>query len=126
MQSYHSKKAKFSEDKRARFGDDIRDIDWNVTALSNYIKVFEEEREYCVMVDVSVVGLVLSKQMKEDMITEFFGVAFRFIQKTDGVITAPDRMEVHSSEKDIITIALYGRELVILNKKPSNLNLQLR
>lgn len=48
----------FSEVREYQFGDDIRDIDWNVTARFNkpYVKVFEEERELTVMLMVDVSG----------------------------------------------------------------------
>ena len=48
----------FSEVREYQFGDDIRDIDWNVTARFNkpYVKVFEEERELTVMLLVDEIG----------------------------------------------------------------------
>ena len=66
----------FSEVREYAYGDDIRSIDWNVTARSNtpYIKVFEEERELILMllVDISASSLFgTSKQTKRDLITEF-------------------------------------------------------
>ena len=62
----------FSEVREYQFGDDIRDIDWNVTARFNkpYVKVFEEERELTVMLLVDVSGSLefgTVKQMKKDM-----------------------------------------------------------
>ena len=65
----------FSEVREYQFGDDIRDIDWNVTARFNkpYVKVFEEERELTVMLLVDVSGSLefgTVKQMKKDMVTE--------------------------------------------------------
>lgn len=76
---YHSafkgKGMAFSEVREYQFGDDVRDIDWNVTARQQrpYIKVFEEEREMTVMllVDVSAsrnFGAV--GELKKEMITE--------------------------------------------------------
>ena len=61
----------FSEVREYQFGDDIRDIDWNVTARFNkpYVKVFEEERELTVMLLVDVSGSLefgTVKQMKKD------------------------------------------------------------
>lgn len=58
-----------------QFGDDIRDIDWNVTARFHkpFVKVFEEERELTVMLLVDVSGSLefgTVKQMKKDMVTE--------------------------------------------------------
>ena len=61
----------FSEVREYQFGDDIRDIDWNVTARFNkpYVKVFEEERELTVMLMVDVSGSLefgTIKQLKKD------------------------------------------------------------
>ena len=63
----------FSEVREYQFGDDIRDIDWNVTARFNkpYVKVFEEERELTVMLLVDVSGSLefgTVRQMKKDMV----------------------------------------------------------
>ena len=65
----------FSEVREYQYGDDVRDIDWNVTARFHkpYIKVFEEERELTVMLLVDVSGSLdfgTIKQMKRDMVTE--------------------------------------------------------
>ena len=62
----------FSEVREYQFGDDIRDIDWNVTARFHkpFVKVFEEERELTVMLLVDVSGSLefgTVKQMKKDM-----------------------------------------------------------
>ena len=64
----------FSEVREYQFGDDIRDIDWNVTARFKkpYAKVFEEERELTVMLMVDVSGSLefgTIKQLKKDMVT---------------------------------------------------------
>ena len=91
----------FSEVREYQFGDDVRDIDWNVTARQQrpYIKVFEEEREMTVMllVDVSAsrnFGAV--GELKKEMITEIAAtLAFSTIQNNDkiGVIFFSDRIE---------------------------------
>ena len=65
----------FSEVREYQFGDDIRDIDWNVTARFNkpYVKVFEEERELTVMLMVDVSGSLefgTIKQLKKDISKE--------------------------------------------------------
>ena len=65
----------FSEVREYQFGDDVRDIDWNVTARFHrpYVKVFEEERELTVMLLIDVSGSLdfgTQKQMKRDMVTE--------------------------------------------------------
>lgn len=91
----------FSEVREYQYGDDIRSIDWNVTARFNhpYIKVFEEERELTVMllVDVSnsrVFGT--QTQLKKNLITEISAVlSFSAIQNNDkiGVILFSDKIE---------------------------------
>ncbi len=91
----------FSEVREYQYGDDIRDIDWNVTARHNhpFVKVYEEERELTVMllVDVSASGLFGAEgQYKRDMITEISAtIAFSAIQNNDkiGVIFFSDRIE---------------------------------
>jgi uncharacterized protein (DUF58 family) len=91
----------FSEVREYQPGDDIRSIDWNVTARFNntYIKVFEEEREMTVMllVDVSASGeFGTQKQLKQELITELCAVlAFSSIQNNDkiGVIFFSDKIE---------------------------------
>ncbi len=91
----------FSEVREYQPGDDIRSIDWNVTARFNntYIKVFEEEREMTVMllVDVSASGeFGTQKQLKQELITELCAVlAFSSIQNNDkiGVIFFTDKIE---------------------------------
>ncbi len=91
----------FSEVREYQFGDDVRDIDWNVTARHNkpYIKVFEEERELTVMllIDVSAsrnFGAVGGS--KKEMMTEIAAtLAFSTIQNNDkiGVIFFSDKIE---------------------------------
>lgn len=91
----------FSEVREYQYGDDVRDIDWNVTARMSkpYIKVFEEEREMTVMllVDVSAsLDFGTVKQMKKQMETEIAAtLAFSAIQNNDkiGVIFFSDRIE---------------------------------
>jgi uncharacterized protein (DUF58 family) len=91
----------FSEVREYQPGDDIRSIDWNVTARFNntYVKVFEEEREMTVMllVDISASGAFgTQKQLKQDLITELCAVlAFSSIQNNDkiGVIFFTDKIE---------------------------------
>lgn len=91
----------FSEVREYQFGDDIRDIDWNVTAryTKPYIKVFEEERELTVMLMVDVSGSsVFGTQhaLKKEIITEIAAtLAFSAIQNNDkiGVIFFSDKIE---------------------------------
>ncbi|MBN2214240.1 MAG: DUF58 domain-containing protein [Bacteroidales bacterium] len=91
----------FSEVREYQYGDDIRNVDWNVTARFNhpYIKVFEEERELTVMLLVDVSGsrfFGTRSQLKMNVITEISAVlSFSAIQNNDkvGVILFSDRIE---------------------------------
>jgi len=102
---YHSafrgKGMAFSEVREYQYGDDIRSIDWNVTARFNhpYVKIFDEERELTVMLLVDVSGsneFGTKKQFKEELMTEIAAVlAFSAIQNNDkvGVVFFSDRIE---------------------------------
>ena len=91
----------FAEVREYQFGDDIRNIDWNVTARLNapFVKVYEEERELTVMllVDVSQSRFFGSSQrLKQDLVTEIAAtLAFSAIQNNDkiGLIFFSDRIE---------------------------------
>jgi len=91
----------FSEVREYQYGDDIRSIDWNVTARFNhpYVKVFEEERELTVMLLIDVSGSRMfgtDIQLKKDMMTEIAAtLAFSAIQNNDkiGVIFFSDKLE---------------------------------
>lgn len=91
----------FSEVREYQFGDDIRDIDWNVTARFNrpFIKVFEEERELTVMLVIDVSGSLdfgTVKQFKRDLVLDLAAtLAFSAIQNNDkiGVIFFSDKIE---------------------------------
>jgi len=99
--AFKGKGMTFSEVREYQFGDDVKDIDWNVTARFNspYVKVYEEERELTVMllVDVSASKLFGSTvQLKQELITELSAVlAFSAIQNNDkiGVIFFSDIIE---------------------------------
>ena len=117
----------FSEVREYQYGDDIRDIDWNVTARHNrpYVKVYEEERELTVMllVDVSgsknfgAVGVEKNEMMAEIAAT----LAFSAIQNNDkvGVIFFTDKAEKFiPPKKGRKHILLVIREL--LNFKPES------
>ena len=90
----------FSEVREYQFGDDVRDIDWNVTARFHrpYVKVFEEERELTVMLLVDVSGSLdfgTTRQTKRDMVTEIAAtIAFSAIQNNDkiGVVFFSDQI----------------------------------
>jgi uncharacterized protein (DUF58 family) len=102
---YHSafkgKGMTFSEVREYQYGDDIRSIDWNVTARFNhpYVKIFDEERELTVMLVIDVSGsneFGTRQQLKEDLMTEIAAVlAFSAIQNNDkvGVVFFSDRVE---------------------------------
>lgn len=91
----------FSEVREYQYGDDIRDIDWNVTAryVRPYIKVFEEERELTVMLLIDVSGsrdFGSVNVMKKEVITEIAAtLAFSAIQNNDkiGVVFFSDKIE---------------------------------
>jgi len=91
----------FAEVREYQYGDDIRTIDWNVTARFNhpYVKVFEEERELTVMLLIDVSGsgnFGTQVQMKRNLITEIAAVlSFSAIENNDkiGVILFSDRIE---------------------------------
>ncbi|MDY9917732.1 MAG: DUF58 domain-containing protein [Proteiniphilum sp.] len=91
----------FSEVREYQYGDDMRDIDWNVTARYNrpYIKIFEEERELTVMllIDVSEsLGFGSQSLLKRDIVAEIAAtLAFSAIQNNDkiGVIFFTDKVE---------------------------------
>ena len=91
----------FSEVREYRIGDDVRDIDWNVTARSSkpHIKIYEEERELTMMLVVDVSGSRVfgsAERMKQSVITEIAAVlAFSAAQNNDkvGCIFFSDKVE---------------------------------
>lgn len=97
----------FSEVREYQYGDDVRDIDWNVTARFHrpYIKVFEEERELTVMLLIDVSGsLDFGTQCatKREIVTEIAAtLAFSAIQNNDkiGVIFFTDKIEKYIPPK---------------------------
>lgn len=97
----------FAEVREYQYGDDVRNIDWNVTARFDrpFIKVFEEERELTVMLLVDVSGSRLfgsDALLKKNVITEIAAtLAFSAIQNNDkiGVIFFSDKMEKYIPPK---------------------------
>ncbi len=91
----------FAEVREYQYGDDVRDIDWNVTARQNkpHIKIFEEERELTVMLLIDVSGsreFGTQTRTKQEQITEIAAtLAFSTIQNNDkiGVVFFSDRIE---------------------------------
>ena len=117
----------FSEVRDYQFGDDVRSIDWNVTARHDkpYIKTYEEERELTVMLLIDISGsqnFGTSARFKKDLITETAAViSFSAIQNNDkvGVIFFTDKIEKfippQKGKKHILRII---RELI--DFKPEN------
>lgn len=97
----------FSEVREYQYGDDIRDIDWNVSARFHrpYVKVFEEERELTVMLMIDVSGSLdfgTQQMTKKEMVTEIAAtLAFSAIQNNDkiGVIFFSDKIEKYIPPK---------------------------
>ena len=97
----------FSEVRQYQYGDDVRNIDWNVTARYNepYIKVFEEERELTMMLMVDISGSELfgtESQFKNEIITEIAAtLAFSATQNNDkiGLILFSDDVELYIPPK---------------------------
>ncbi len=97
----------FSEVRQYQFGDDVRNIDWNVTARYNepYIKVFEEERELTMMLMVDISGSKLfgtDEQFKDEIATEIAAtLAFSATQNNDkiGLILFSDQIELYIPPK---------------------------
>ena len=91
----------FSEVREYQFGDDVRNIDWNVTARFNkpYIKIFEEERELTVMLLIDMSGsknFGTKERFKDELVTEISAVlSFSAIHNNDkiGVIFFTDKVE---------------------------------
>lgn len=100
--SFKGRGMTFSEVRQYQFGDDVRTIDWNVTARYNepYVKVFEEERELTMMLMVDVSGsenFGTNHQFKKDTVTEIAAtLAFSATQNNDkvGLILFSDDIEL--------------------------------
>ncbi len=97
----------FSEVRQYQFGDDVRNIDWNVTARYNepFVKVFEEERELTMMLMVDISGSELFgtvQQFKNEVVTEIAAtLAFSATQNNDkiGLILFSDNVELYIPPK---------------------------
>lgn len=122
----------FSEVREYRYGDDIRNIDWNVSARFNepYIKIFEEERELTVMLLIDVSGSShygTQIKFKNELIAEIAAVlSFSSIQNNDkvGVILFSDRVEKfippQKGRKHILRII---REIIELKPQSNKTNI---
>ena len=118
----------FSEVREYQYGDDVRDIDWNVTSRFHrpYVKVYEEERELTVMLLVDLSGSLdfgSVQQTKRDLVTEIAStLAFSAIQNNDkiGVILFTDRIEKYIPPKKGRKHILYIIH-ELLNFKPAGI-----
>lgn len=122
----------FSEVRQYQYGDDVRSIDWNVTARYNepYVKVFEEERELTMMLMVDVSGSELfgtSQQFKKEIITEISAtLAFSATQNNDkiGLMLFTDRVELYiPPKKGRSHVLRIIRELIEFEPKHKNTNI---
>lgn len=124
----------FSEVREYQPGDDVRDIDWNVTARFDrtYVKVFEEERELTVMLLIDVSGSLdfgSQGQSQRDLLTEIAAtIAFSAIRNNDkiGVLFFSDRVEKFiPPAKGRSHILRIIRELLTIEPQSRNTNLQV-
>ncbi|MBT8270533.1 MAG: DUF58 domain-containing protein [Flavobacteriaceae bacterium] len=119
----------FSEVRQYQYGDDVRSIDWNVTARYNepFVKVFEEERELTMMLMVDVSGSELFgtvKRFKKEIITEIAAtLAFSATQNNDkiGLILFSDIIELYiPPKKGRSHVLRIIRELIEFEPKSRN------
>ncbi|RKS55463.1 uncharacterized protein DUF58 [Gillisia mitskevichiae] len=122
----------FSEVRSYQFGDDVRSIDWNVTARYNepFVKVFEEERELTMMLVVDISGSEFfgtSLQSKKEIITEIAAtLAFSATQNNDkiGLLLFSDQMELFiPPKKGRSHVLRIIRELLEFEPKGKSTNL---
>ncbi|MEP0133510.1 MAG: DUF58 domain-containing protein [Eudoraea sp.] len=122
----------FSEVRQYQFGDDVRSIDWNVTARYNepFVKVFEEERELTMMLMVDVSGSELfgtTNRFKKDIITEISAtLAFSALQNNDkvGLILFSDEIELFiPPKKGNSHVLRIIRELLEFSPKSNKTNI---
>jgi len=130
--SFKGRGMTFSEVRQYQFGDDIRSIDWNVTARYNepFVKVFEEERELTMVLMVDVSGSEFfgtSDQFKRETLTEISAtLAFSAIQNNDkvGLLLFSDQIELFIPPKKGKTHVLrIIRELIEFHPKSKKTNL---
>ncbi|MBU7569729.1 MAG: DUF58 domain-containing protein [Flavobacterium sp.] len=130
--SFKGRGMTFSEVRQYQFGDDVRAIDWNVTARYNepYIKVFEEERELTMMLMVDVSGsesFGTQNGFKKDIVTEIAAtMAFSATQNNDkiGLILFSDEIELYiPPKKGRSHVLRIIRELIEFKPKSHKTNL---
>jgi len=124
----------FSEVRQYQFGDDVRNIDWNVTARYNepFIKVFEEERELTMMLVVDISGSKLfgtEEQFKDEVVTEIAAtLAFSATQNNDkiGLILFSDEIELYiPPKKGRSHVLRIIRELIEFNPKSKKTDISM-
>ncbi len=122
----------FSEVRQYQYGDDVRNIDWNVTARYSepYIKVFEEERELVMMLMVDVSGSEMfgtQEQFKNEIVTEIAAtLAFSATQNNDkiGLILFSDEVELYvPPKKGRSHVLRIIRELIEFHPKSKKTNI---
>ena len=130
--SFKGRGMTFSEVRQYQFGDDVRAIDWNVTARYNepYVKVFEEERELTMMLMVDISGsesFGTSTQFKKDTVTEIAAtLAFSATQNNDkvGLILFSDQVELYiPPKKGKSHVLRIIRELIEFKPKSQQTNI---
>lgn len=123
----------FSEVRQYQFGDDVRNIDWNVTARYNepFVKVFEEERELTLMLLVDISGSEFfgsTKQFKNEIVTEIAAtLAFSALQNNDkiGLALFSDQIELYiPPKKGKSHVLRIIRELIEFKPKSSKTNIE--
>ncbi|MDG2151875.1 MAG: DUF58 domain-containing protein, partial [Polaribacter sp.] len=132
--SFKGRGMTFSEVRQYQFGDDVRAIDWNVTARYNepYIKVFEEERELTMLLMVDVSGSELfgtSTQFKKETVTEIAAtLAFSATQNNDkvGLVLFSDDVELFiPPKKGKSHVLRIIRELIEYKPKSKKTNISV-
>ena len=130
--SFKGRGMTFSEVRQYQYGDDIRNIDWNVTARYNeaHVKVFEEERELTMMLMVDISGsesFGSKSQFKKDIVTEIAAtMAFSATQNNDkiGLILFSDQIELYiPPKKGRSHVLRIIRELIEFQPKSNKTNI---
>ncbi|GAA4760544.1 MULTISPECIES: DUF58 domain-containing protein [Flavobacterium] len=130
--SFKGRGMTFSEVRQYQFGDDVRAIDWNVTARYNepYVKVFEEERELTMMLMVDISGsesFGTKNQLKSEIVTEIAAtLAFSATQNNDkiGLILFSDQIELYiPPKKGKSHVLRIIRELIEFSPKSNKTNI---
>jgi uncharacterized protein (DUF58 family) len=130
--SFKGRGMTFSEVRQYQYGDDVRAIDWNVTARYNepYIKVFEEERELTMILMVDISGsesFGTKNQLKSEIVTEIAAtMAFSATQNNDkiGLILFSDEIELYiPPKKGKSHVLRIIRELIEFSPKSNKTNI---